>query len=207
MKSPVSLNTSSAQSLAGTSFSEPETGQRRGPVKFAVSLVGWVLLGALLAMVLGASLLPRLLGAVPLAVLSGSMEPTFSAGDLVISKPVEPTEIRIGDMVTFQPESDNPALVTHRVVAKSVGEGGVVGFTTRGDANQVDDDPIGGVQVRGKVLYTLPWVGHVVNALNPQIRTTLLQGAGALIVLGAIISVIRPTKKRRSNQPPTGEQK
>ncbi|WP_258142395.1 signal peptidase I [Arthrobacter sp. MYb227] len=186
---------------------EPRVHMRRSPLKLMFTLLGWILVGALVALLLGSSVLPRVIGAVPLAVLSGSMEPRFSAGDLVISQPVDPAQISIGDIVTFQPEANNPALVTHRVVSKFVGEGGAIGFTTRGDANGVDDEPIIGAQVRGKVLYTLPWVGHVVNALNPKLRTGLLQGAGALLLVGAVVSLARPAKKSRTNNPLTGEQK
>lgn len=185
----------------------PSTSSRRSPIRLMLTVVSWVLIGALLALVIGASVLPRILGAVPLAVLSGSMEPTFAAGDLVISKPVDPAQITVGDIVTFQPEANNPALVTHRVVSKAVGESGTSGFTTRGDANRVDDEPISGAQVRGKVLYTMPLLGYVVNALSPQLRTILLQGAGALLLVWAVVSIIRPTKNTRTNYPPTGEQK
>lgn len=70
------------------------------------------------------------------------------------------SEVQIGDVVTFQPVSDDPALITHRVVGKSFGSSGTL-FITRGDANGADDEPIEPEQIMGKVRYSVPYVGHV----------------------------------------------
>ena len=40
--------------------------------------------------------LPAVVGGMPLTVLSGSMEPTYSPGDLVVVKPTPVDEIRVG---------------------------------------------------------------------------------------------------------------
>ena len=77
----------------------------------------------------------------------GSMEPTYSPGDMVVSVPQD--SYAIGDVVTFQPVSDDPTLVTHRIVAHRTGQHGV-SYVTRGDANSQDDNPIIAEQVMGK---------------------------------------------------------
>ena len=45
---------------------------------------------------------PAAVDGMPLSVLSGSMRPTYEPGDLVVIKPKEPTDIRIGDVITYQ---------------------------------------------------------------------------------------------------------
>jgi len=56
---------------------------------------------------------PDFMGYKPFIVLSGSMEPTISTGDLVLTKEVAPEQINIGDIITFRVEGNT--MVTHRV--------------------------------------------------------------------------------------------
>ena len=82
-------------------------------------------------------------------VLSGSMEPTFSEGALLaVSRVASPDEVSAGDIVVYDA---GESLVAHRVV-------GVSGDTavTRGDANNVPDEPIGLSQVKAKVVAWTP---------------------------------------------------
>lgn len=97
-----------------------------------------------------------------MTVLTGSMEPVISPGDMIVVRGVDsPADVRVGDVVTFQPVSNDPALITHRVVEKRFGSGSGVSFVTRGDANGADDDPIVFDQVVGEYVYHVPFVGRV----------------------------------------------
>jgi signal peptidase I len=75
---------------------------------------------------------------VPLAVSSGSMEPRMPARSLIFVKEVDPGDVRVGDIITFDPPG-RTARVTHRVITR-----GRVGarwyFQTKGDANPAPDD-------------------------------------------------------------------
>ena len=57
----------------------------------------------------------RLVGLTPYAVLSGSMEPELPVGSLVYVRAVDPSEVVVGDTITFKLESGT--LVTHGTVA------------------------------------------------------------------------------------------
>ena len=57
----------------------------------------------------------RLVGLTPYTVLSGSMEPTYHVGSLIYVKDVDPSEIRVGDPITFVVNEDL-LVATHRVV-------------------------------------------------------------------------------------------
>ena len=94
-------------------------------------------------------------------VLSGSMEPELSVGDLLIL--AEKDEYFVGDIVAFQ---DGRMAVTHRIAAFT--EDGVI---TRGDANNVNDDPILPEQIKGKVVFVIPLVGYVVNVIKTPLGT------------------------------------
>lgn len=173
-----------------------EPSMLRGIVRGAMAAI------AVLVIAVGclAFVVPRFIDAVPLAVLSGSMEPVYSPGDLVISKSVPPEEIAVNDVVTFQPESGNPMLITHRVIAKSLGADGIASFTTQGDANGAADEPILPEQVKGKVIYSLPYLGYVTTALDPGAKAVIAALIGAGLVGYAVFMVVSSTagKVRRT---------
>lgn len=134
---------------------------------------------------------PRVTGAVPLTVLSGSMEPHLSPGDLVVVRPVAAERIHSGDVVTFQPRPDDPTLVTHRVLGVTTDAEGRRTFSTRGDANLRNDPVVAQEQVRGKVVYALPWVGHANSALaDPTLRRWIGIGLVGYSLAGAVLALL-----------------
>ena len=94
-------------------------------------------------------------------VLSGSMEPELSEGDLLFI--AERESYGVGDVVVFQ---DGRMAVTHCIVSID-GETAV----TRGDANNADDQPINVSQIKGEVVAAIPLVGFVVNAVKTPVGT------------------------------------
>ncbi|MFE7408306.1 signal peptidase I [Isoptericola sp. NPDC057559] len=174
-------------SPAGTTTAPPARRSAWGRMSSAALTVVVV---ALLALAAAVVLVPRLLGAVPLTVLSGSMEPALSPGDVVVTRPVDADQIRVGDVITFQPESEDPTLITHRVTG--VRTGAEPGFVTQGDANGAPDAPIVADQVMGRVAYSVPYVGHLTNASwAPQAVT----GIAVLLIAYALVSVLVPARR------------
>ena len=57
----------------------------------------------------------RVMGYQIFNVISGSMEPTYSVGDLLYVKDVDPDGIKVGDVITFVLNEDL-VVATHRVV-------------------------------------------------------------------------------------------
>ena len=132
----------------------------------------------------------RVVGLTPYTVLSGSMEPTYHVGSLIYVKEVEPSEVEVGDPITFVVNEDL-LVATHRVVEIDVqtsrqqtivdengetmvdAEGNPIYeevpldepayyFTTKGDAN----DAVDGAQVYYKNLlgvpvFTIPYLGYL----------------------------------------------
>ena len=160
----------------------------------AVSGGAFILLLAVLAVAIAVAVVPRVMNGAPLTVLTGSMEPTYSPGDMVISVPRD--SYAIGDVVTFQPDSGDPTLVTHRVVGVREGAEGTK-YITQGDANGAEDDPIVADQVMGEVIYHLPYIGHIATAMGDH-RQTLIVIAGGGLIGYAIYAVGSSMKARRS---------
>lgn len=183
----------------------PRSGRRR-------ELAGIVLNGlsaGVLLLILGLGVitiaLPALVGGMPLTVLTGSMRPHLPPGTLVVIKPTPTEEIGVGDVITFQLESGQSAVVTHRVIERSVDSAsGEVRFTTQGDNNNTPDpEPVRPVQVRGTVWYAVPYLGWVNQAVDGQTRSWAIPVlAGALFVYAAwtIGSGLREQSRKRRTQ-------
>src|SRR5690625_3263655 len=127
------------------------------------------------------------------------MRPAMEPGTLAIVKPVAPGDVRIGDVLTYQVAPGRPEVVTHRVVGVNTGSDGVRSFRTQGDANShADREPVLPVQIRGRVVYAVPWLGHVNSAINSTDRhTAMVIGAGGLIAYG-LWQVVGGARQRRT---------
>jgi signal peptidase I len=143
-----------------------------------------------LVLVVGA---PLLTGSRSFTVLSGSMEPAISAGDVVVDEPIPVHAARAGDVVTFPSPENAERLITHRV--QSVAPGGRrLNFITRGDANSGTESWSAPADGRiGRVVYTLPKMGYALNwARSPQ-GTLILVTVPALLLCGwALVRIWRP---------------
>lgn len=99
-------------------------------------------------------------------VLTPSMEPTYSVGDMVFVKIEKADSINVGDVITFNPSSDSEAYLTHRVTEKLTNYDGtgVTCFRTKGDANDTEDDfLLDEGRVIGRVKFGIPWLGSIVR--------------------------------------------
>lgn len=79
--------------------------------------------------------IPGVFGIRPVIVLSGSMEPEFLPGDLIFIQDTTAAGLKEGDVICYM---EDGAAVTHRIMAVNE-EDGAVRYTTRGDANNSDD--------------------------------------------------------------------
>jgi signal peptidase len=158
-----------------------------------------VVLAGLAVVVIG---LPAAVGGMPLTVLTNSMAPGLPPGTLVVMKPTPIDEIRVGDVLTYQIRSGDPAVVSHRVIAKATDTRGETTFTTKGDNNDVEDSPaVMEVQVKGTVWYSIPLLGWVNNAITGESRSWLIPVAAGLLFAYAgytvVVAVIARNRRRR----------
>ena len=160
-----------------------------------MSVLGWawrvttwtVLLAALAALVL-VVVVPRLAGATSYTVLTGSMEPGMPPGTLIVVKPAPPDEIGVGTVITYQLKSEQPTVVTHRVISQGFDDEGEPVFQTRGDANTVPDPVwVRPVQIRGEEWYAVPYLGYASNLLTGKERQMGIYLVAALLFGYAIV--------------------
>ena len=108
-------------------------------------------------------------------VVTGSMEPVYNVGDVVISKEVDPSTIKKGDDVVYLGEKDDfkDKIVTHRVIKIENKEGDYY-FTTKGVANEYSDPVISSDQIYGKVVYRPVVLSFLSGVLNTRLGFYLL---------------------------------
>lgn len=126
---------------------------------------------------------PELFGWSRAVILSGSMEPSMSIGDLVIVH--REKEYRVGDIVVF----DSGGLsVTHRILEKAQ-----EGFVTKGDANNVPDkELLSENHIIGRVAVVIPMVGKAVLFLKNPAGMMLIMMLAIWFIWGA--DVVRMVK-------------
>lgn len=100
-------------------------------------------------------------------VATGSMVPKYEVGDVLISKEIDPSEIKVGDDIVYKGKegSFNGKVVTHRVISIEE-QGGEYHIITQGIANEQADPEITDEQVYGKIIYkvkTLSFISKMVS--------------------------------------------
>lgn len=177
----------------------PEPDSAQGLLRGVFSGISTAVLVLLLVVLTAVVIVPKALGGAGLTVLTGSMEPTYRPGDMVITVPQD--HYGMGDVITFQPISGDPMLITHRIVAYRTGPEGI-SYITQGDANGHDDQPIFHEQVRGKVLYHVPLVGHLSTALGRhRTHLVILLAAGLFTYAAYAITAGTIAARRERNTP------
>jgi signal peptidase len=181
--------------IDGTSHSRvpgpavPERGLRPAAVLRVVVAAVLVAVAGLVLLALA----PRLVGFQGHVVVSGSMEPRLSPGDVVLTRPVLPQDLQPGQVLLFPDPEGADRLVLHRLV--SFDERG--DLVTRGDANQSNDSThVPASTVIGEAQLRVPYVG-----LPAYWRSTgdwgSLAGLTALLA-AASVSTFRGSRSRAS---------
>jgi signal peptidase len=130
-------------------------------------------------------------------VKSGSMEPAIKTGSVVVVKPAG--AYAEGDVITFGQERGEQIPTTHRIVSVVTenaerrglnadstrnGEAGQVFYLTKGDANEeADNVRIAASEVVGKVIFTVPYAGYVLDFARKPIGFTLMIGVPAAVII------------------------
>jgi signal peptidase len=165
---------------------------------FSYVLVATVVL---LAVLLGGV---RLFGLTPYAVLSGSMEPTYHVGSVIYVTDVDPTELDVGDPITYR--LSDGTLVTHRI-DRVLGEGTPgLSFLTKGDANEgADGTAISAAAIVGKPVFSVPLLGYVSAFVQRPGGWILLAVICACVWLLSFVADVLLPKSSEESPPPSDE--
>ncbi len=115
-----------------------------------------------------------------MTVKSGSMEPNIKLGSVVLVKPNK--DYKIGDVITFKPEGETEMSFTHRLYQIKMNDG-QTRYITKGDANNGPDQrEVLEKEIIGKVLFSVPFLGRILEAVRKPFGFMLV-----IIIPSAII--------------------
>lgn len=126
----------------------------------------------------------RIAGFHAFTVISGSMEPKFSVGDLIYVKEVDPSEIKVGDSITFV-LNEKLTVATHQVIRIDAEN---KHFYTQGLANDTPDAaPVHFNNLIGRAVFAIPYLGYASDWIQhpPGLYITIC----AVVVLIAVLFI------------------
>ncbi|MDR2686686.1 MAG: signal peptidase I [Oscillospiraceae bacterium] len=118
-------------------------------------------------------------------VLTPSMQPLFKPGDMIFVKLTDPSNVKVGDVVTFNPSAKSTAFLTHRVAELlPAEEAKPARMVTKGDFNNAADPPVDLSAVIGVHVFTIPFMGRVVEMMRGNLLLVCICfGTGFLLLM------------------------
>jgi signal peptidase I len=127
------------------------------------------------------------------SVQSGSMEPTYHVGSMLVVEPIDASQVERGMAIAFRDPRDAGRIVTHRVVGRAPGE--ILQFWTQGDANATRDPAaVPARMVQGRVRSEIRGLGLMTDWLRWPRSFVLL-----VVVLGLLLAIGERRKRHRAS--------
>ena len=138
---------------------------------------------------------PSVLGYSFLQVRTGSMEPEYPIGTVIVTKKVDVFDLKVGDVISFYSTAKdiNGQVNTHRIVEITKTMTGYPVFTTKGDANDFEDpEKVSSISVVGRVIYNVGTVsGSFISVLsNPKVIFFFIVLPLVFITFGEAINLV-----------------
>jgi signal peptidase I len=154
--------------------------QRNNKINTVIKVLGYAISGILISFsVLSASGFMK-----ARIVLTGSMEPVISPGDIVLLAPTPRTQPKLGDIAAYTARrfsGESVGIFTHRVI----GGDPVNGWIMKGDANPTPDvQKPKAADISGVVFFVIPWVGKL---MTPKMLMILIPvGVGIWLIIDTL---------------------
>lgn len=133
---------------------------------------------------------PGFFGWKPFIVLTGSMETEINVGDVVVTKEVPASKLKVGDVVAFKKSN---LVTTHRIVEIENGQDGKREFSTKGDNNNVVDDlKVYENEIEGIYKFKIPGLGNVAMFIQTPIGMVACLSIPVLLII--IIQIAQSRK-------------
>ena len=184
--------------------------EKKFPIKKIWDVTSSVLVGVV---VIFAVLLigVRLFGIQVYSVISGSMEPEYPVGALIYVKEVKPSEVEVGDVITFVLSNETPA--THRVIA--IDKDAQL-YYTQGDANYqineetgekvyMEDPPVHFNNLIGKPVFKIPVLGYIAYYIQHPPGMYIAIAAGAILLILVFLPDLFKSEKKETKKLPTND--
>lgn len=136
-------------------------------------------------------------------VISRSMEPKYKVGDVLFSKKIDPSKIKIGDAISYLGEKGDFAgkVITHQVVGIEKTANNEYLFSARGLTNLVEDPVVYERQLYGVVIHKSYILSLIYKIISHKIGFYLFIIIPFMYIIGSeIVTVMLDNEeKRRKN--------
>lgn len=128
-------------------------------------------------------------------IVSGSMEPVYNIGDILIAKETPSKDINVGDDVVYLGSNKDfkNMIITHRVIEKNEENGKYI-FRTKGVNNQFEDPKIDSSQIYGKILYRTVFLSYISKLLMDTTSYFIISIIVGLMVSIQVVKIIYEAK-------------
>lgn len=154
--------------------------QRNNKINNVIKFIGYALSGILISFsALSASGFMK-----ARIVLTGSMEPVISPGDIVLLAPTPRTQPKLGDIAAYTARrfsGESVGIFTHRII----GGDPINGWIMKGDANPSPDvQKPKAEDMNGVVFFIIPWIGKL---MAPKMLMILIPvGVGIWLIIDTL---------------------
>jgi len=145
---------------------------------------------------------PGVLGLTPMIVVTDSMSPVISGGDMIMTRKAPAEELAVGDVISFfDPSFSTRVVTTHRIVEITPAADGTLLYTTRGDANTDNDPkPVASDQVVGRYIGKIPKLGQIALYMRTVPGLILFVLIPVVLFAGFEILAIRKEKQEGTRE-------
>ena len=136
-------------------------------------------------------------------VLTASMKPGMPPGSMAVLVPVDPSAIRVGDVITFQAPIRVQPVVTHRVIA-IVEPGSHPVIRTQGDANDSPDPWTARISdsTAWRRVAVIPVIGTLIHSLrSPLVHQATVYVVPGLLAIAWLIGIWSRDSKTNRTRP------
>lgn len=136
-------------------------------------------------------------------VISGSMEPKYKIGDVLISVETDPKDIKVGDVVSYHGEKRDVKgkIITHQVINIEKDDSGKYYFHTKGICENclVEDPVVSENQLYGVVKYKVKSLSFIYKVVGTNVGLFVFIILPLLYIIGSefIYSLIEKEEEKR----------
>ena len=134
-------------------------------------------------------------------VVSQSMTPKYDIGDVLISKQVDPSRVKEGDVISYLGQSGDFSgkVITHRVVNVEKRDDGKYYYRAKGDANIVEDPIVSEDQLYGVVIYRSAILSLVYRIVGTKVGFFMFIIIPIMFIIGSemVTTLLEKEEERR----------
>ena len=135
-------------------------------------------------------------------VISGSMEPKYKIGDVLVAVETDPEEVKVGDVISYLGNKGSFAdkVITHQVIKIEKGSNGKYYYHSKGLANAIEDPIVGEDQLYGVVKYKVKTLSLIYKVVGTPLGFFLFVVVPILYIIGSelVTSLMEKEEQRRN---------